>query len=291
MKQFNIIAFLVFLGALAWIFFLQPDSVAAIRSTFLGWFSPVVKASGVAQGEASPPDPRTREELLGIVKSLEEEVFSLRFRQRAFAELEEENARLRSDLDFKKNKRYSQTIPAQVIERTRTSWWSTVTINRGTKHHVRKDSPVINRDHAVVGKVTPTGLTEDTAEVLLLTDEQCKVAARIGRSVSMQGLVMGRRGLGNLTPEVWLTNLKPEMNVPAGAVLYTDDFKGQVFPGGLLIGRVVRQIKGEYFDSAIVDPQVDFSKLDSVFVIRMDDDEDEEALARTDSSREREAHP
>jgi hypothetical protein len=31
---------------------------------------------------------------------------------------------------------------------------------------------------------------------------------------------------------------------------------------------VVRQVKGELFDSAIIDPQVDFTRLDSVFVIR-----------------------
>ncbi|MGY8686834.1 MAG: rod shape-determining protein MreC, partial [Verrucomicrobiales bacterium] len=194
----------------------------------MGWFSPVVKASGVVHGEMSPPDPRTREELLVSVKKLEEEAFSLEFRQLSMEELEAENARLREALEFKKNKRYSVTIPAQVIERTRTSWWSTVTINRGTKQGVGKDSPVISRDHAVVGKVTPNGLTEDTAEVLLLTDEQCKVAAHVGRNVSMQGLVMGRRGMGNLAPEVWLTNLKSDLRVPAGAVLFTDDFDGQV---------------------------------------------------------------
>lgn len=232
----------------------------------------MIKASGTVQGAVMAEDPRTREELLEAVNRLEEQVFNLRFRQRAFEALEKENARLRVDLGFKQNRHYDVTIPAQVIKRTRTSWWSTVTINRGRRHQVTKDLPVISREHAVVGKITATGLTDDTAEVLLLTDEQCSVAARIGRSVSMQGIVQGYRGLGNLTPEVRLTYLDPDISLPAGAILYTDDFEGQVFPPDLLIGRVVRQVKGELFDSAIIDPQVDFTRLDSVFVIRMSEE-------------------
>lgn len=304
MRQFNIIAFLVFLAALAWIFFLRPESVTTARSVFLGWFSPVIKASGVVQGETGQEDPRTREELLQAVQRLEEKVFNLEFRQHAFAKLEEENARLRADLEFQKNERYNLTIPAEVIKRTRTSWWSTVTINRGRRHQVTKDLPVINRDHAVVGKVTANGLTETTAEVLLLTDEQCRVAARIGLSVSMQGIVQGHRGMGNLAPEIRLNYLDPAISLPAGSILYTDEFEGQVFPPGLLIGRVVEQIKGELYDSAIVEPQVDFTKLDSVFVIRVaPEDEDklneegmeeavsDESLAGRDEPAEAEALP
>ena len=185
MKQFNIIALLVFLGALVWVFFLAPETTAGMRSSFLGFFTPVVKAAGAVQGETDHEDPRTREELLAEVQKLEEEVFNLRFRQRNYTKLEKENARLRADLEFKKNKFYNLTIPAQVIKRNRTSWWSTVTINRGTRHQITKDLPVIDRNHAVVGKIIPNGLTETTAEVLLLTDEQCQIAARVGNNVSM----------------------------------------------------------------------------------------------------------
>ncbi len=283
MKQFNVIALLVFLSALAWVFFLKPDTVGALRSTFLGWFSPVIKASGALEMEGSREDPRTREELLAEVARLDELVFNLRFRQRAFTKLEQENARLRADLGFKASQPYNLTIPAQVIKRNRTSWWSTVTINRGRKHGVTKDLPVISRDHAVVGKVTPNGLTEETAEVLLLTDEQCQVAARIRQRVSMQGMVRGRRGMGNLRPEVRLTFEDEDILLPAGAVLYTDDFEGQVFPPGLLIGRVLQQVKGEFFDSAIIEPHVDFTRLDSVFVIRA---ASEEEVAAEDGEEE-----
>lgn len=287
MKRFNAIALLVFLGALAWVFFLKPESVGALRSTFLTWFSPVIKASGAVESESIRQDPRTREELLSEVARLEKQVFNLRFRQRTLAQLEKENARLRADLGFKQTRPYNLTIPAQVIKRNRTSWWSTVTINRGRKHQVTADLPVISRDHAVVGKVTPNGLTDETAEVLLLTDEQCQVAARIGQRVNMQGIVQGYRGLGNLTPEVRLTYLDEDVLLPAGALLYTDNFEGQIFPPGLLIGRVVEQIRGEYYDSAIIEPQVDFTKLDSVFVIRAADEEEIAAAdAQSDGTEE-----
>ena len=49
---------------------------------------------------------------------------------------------------------------------------------------------------------------------------------------------------------------------------------------------MIRQVKGDLFDSALVDPQVDFSKLDLVFVIRIVEDKGEEVevLARTEST-------
>lgn len=288
MRQFNFIALFVFLAALVWVFFLAPESAASLRSTFLGLFSPVTKVAGAVQGEGDPADSRTREELLKEVTLLEDEVFKLRFRQRDYLELEKENARLRDDLAFKENRRYNLTIPAQVIKRNRTSWWSTVTINRGTRHQVTKDLPVINRDHAVVGKIIPNGLTEDTAEVLLLTDEQCQIAARIGRSVSMRGIVQGIRGIGNFTPEIHLKYQDSDVLLPAGAMLYTDDGEGQVFPPNLRIGRVIEQIKGDLYDSAKIEPQVDFAKLDSVFVIRVEAEEAENPTESEDPAEEAE---
>jgi hypothetical protein len=43
----------------------------------------------------------------------------------------------------------------------------------------------------------------------------------------------------------------------------------------LFIGRVLRQIKGDTSNSAVIEPKVDFAKLDSVFVIRTAIDEGE----------------
>ncbi len=267
MKQFNIIALLVFVSALVWIFFLSPESVAAMRSTFMGWFSPVVKVAGAAQGELIE-DQRPRGEILTELKNLKEEVFNLRFQQREFAQLESRIQELRDALQFSQDSKFGGTIAAQIIKRTSTSWWSTVTINRGKDHGLTKDLPVITEDYAIVGKVIAGGLTDTTAEVLLLTDEQCRVASRIGRSASLRGLVHGHRGIGNLRPEIHLTLKDKGVTLPAGAVVYTDDIgAGQVYPPGLLVGKVVRPIPGENVDRALVEPLADFTNLKLVFVI------------------------
>jgi len=272
MKQFNIIALLVFVGALAWIFFLSPESVASVRSTFMGWFSPVVKAAGAAQGELTE-DSRPRAEILKENSDLKQEVFNLRYQQREYAKLEPEIRQLRDALRFSRESKFKGILAAKIIKRTSTSWWSTVTINRGTNHGLSKDLPVITEDYTVVGKITPSGLTATTAEVLLLTDEQCRVAARIGRNASVRGLVHGHRGINNMRPEVHLTlNDKGVRSLPAGAVVYTDDIgAGQVYPPGLLLGKVVRQLPGENIDRALVEPLTDFTKLKLVFVITITD--------------------
>lgn len=268
MKQFNIIALLVFVGALAWMFLLSPESVASIRSTFMGWFSPVVKAAGAAQGELTE-DSRPRAEILKELRSLKQEVFNLRYQQRESAKLEPEIKQLREALQFSRESRFKGTLAAKIIKRTSTSWWSTVTINRGTNHGLSKDLPVITEDYAIVGKITPGGLTANTAEVLLLTDEQCRVASRIGRSGSVRGLVHGHRGVNNMRPEVHLTlNEEGVRSLPAGAVVYTDDIgAGQVYPPGLFVGKVVRRLPGKNVDRALVEPLADFSKLKLVFVL------------------------
>jgi len=67
-------------------------------------------------------------------------------------------------------------------------------------------------------------------------------------------------------------NDKGVRSLPAGAVVYTDDIgAGQVYPPGLLLGKVVRQLPGENIDRALVEPLTDFTKLKLVFVITITD--------------------
>lgn len=267
MKQFNIVAFLVFLAALAWVFVLKPESIASLRSTFLGWYSPVIKASGAAHGDGVEEDLRPRGELLSEIEALRVEVGRLHILEKELVDIKTENDELHRDLDYLRRVDF-QLIPARVIKRTRSSWWSVVTINRGRVHGVEKDLAVIT-EKGIVGKTTGNGLTDTTAEVLLLTDEQCAVPAQVGSHGVLQGLARGERGLSNIRPQVLLTLLEKGHNLPAGAIVYTSR-DSNIYPQGFVIGRAVNEREGEITNSAVIESAVDFTNLSSVFVYKGD---------------------
>src|SRR5207244_7150864 len=115
--------------------------------------------------------------------------------------------------------------------------WRTVTINRGKEDRIEGDMPVVT-DEGLVGKTTT--VSHNISVVLLVSDENCKVAASV-EGTREQGIVSGERVTGGLTPFLNLNflskqaDLKPEQQAFISGV-------GGVFASGLLIG-VVRSFR------------------------------------------------
>jgi rod shape-determining protein MreC len=122
--------------------------------------------------------------------------------------------------------------------------------------------PVVT-DEGLVGKTTTVSNT--ISIVLLVTDENCKVAASV-EGTREQGIVSGERVAGGLTPLLDLNFLSKQANLQPGQKAYTSGVGG-VFPSGLLIGTVksfrVRELDGQ----AQLTPAVDLSHLEDVFVV------------------------
>src|SRR5207245_1102987 len=110
----------------------------------------------------------------------------------------------------------------------------------------------------MVGKTTTVSNT--ISVVLLVTDENCKVAASV-EGTREQGIVSGERIAGGLAPMLDLNFLSKQANLQPGQKAYTSGVGG-VFPSGLLIGAVktfrVRELDGQ----AKLVPAVDLSKLE-----------------------------
>src|SRR5918996_2479790 len=128
-----------------------------------------------------------------------------------------------------------QPVTANVIGRSPTVWYSTVTIDRGSSSDVHVDDPVITGD-GLAGRVTET--TSGTSQVTLITDHRSAVSARI--------LPDGPSGV--VEPEVGdpddllLDFIENEELVNEGERLVTAGWSnGRVssaFPPGLLIGEI-----------------------------------------------------
>ena len=124
------------------------------------------------------------------------------------------------------------------------------------------ETPVAT-DEGLVGKITT--VSDSVSVVLLISDENCRVAAKVEGSRE-QGIVSGERVTTGLTPSLNLNFLSKQADLKPGQKVYTSGVGG-VFPSGLLIGVVktfrVRELDGQ----AQLTPAVDLSHLEDVFVV------------------------
>jgi rod shape-determining protein MreC len=117
-----------------------------------------------------------------------------------------------------------------------------------------------------VGLVGKTGkVSPHVSEVILLTDELCRVAAVID-GTREKGILSGERGSLENTPDLRLRFLSRNAPIAPGTnVISSGD--GGVFPSGLLLGRVKLFENKDISGEALVETAVDFTKLEDVFVV------------------------
>lgn len=267
MKTLNLIALSLFTAATIAVLTLNTPTTVAIKARVMGLLSPFIHASATVedstlQASAVDVDPR---ELMRYNEQLKLEVSKLKILSQRHEELLDENNKLREMLGYKQRAPFKNLIAARVIKRSAATWWSTLIINRGTEEGVLPDRAVLT-DSGLVGKTTL--VSQHTAEVVLVTDELCRVAARV-EGTKEKGIANGERGALGVAREMRLRFLSRNAEVAPGMnVVSSGD--GGVFPANLLLGRVKvfenKDISGE----AVVEPSVDFGKLEDVFVIGVD---------------------
>ncbi len=168
-----------------------------------------------------------------------------------------ENQRLRLLLDFKEAQEIA-TLPARVIAEDASSWFRTVTIDKGREHGVTEGMPVVVAE-GVVGRVVRS--SERYSRVLLITDASSAVATLL-QDNRARGVC---RGQGDLL--VFDFVLRQEEVNPGDRVVTSG--MGGVFPKGLVVG-VVKSVDSQefgLFQSITITPAVDFSHLEEVLVL------------------------
>ena len=261
MNKLNLLALFLFFAGVFAMFTLDTPVTRRIQDRVMAVLSPFIHASGAVEdglSEIATPvgDPR---ELKRENERLLLEVERLRIVSQKYAQLQEESNKLRGLIGFKQSSPFKMTA-ARVVKRVSSTWWNTMIIDKGSLDGLATDSPVISAS-GLIGK---TGkLAPHLAEVILLTDETCRVSARVDGTLE-QGIVAGERGGFDLRLQFLSKNA---LITPGANVLSTGE--GGVFPPGLLIGRVKRFENRELFGVAVVEPAADFSTLEHVFVVEM----------------------
>ena len=202
-------------------------------------------------------------------KELRLEVRELRQRaiQSEFAR--QENDYLRRLLDYRDGARFPDDfapVTAEVIGRPAGAFTQAIVIAAGATSGIRVNDPVVTGD-GLVGLVTR--LSDDTARVQLLTDEEAAVSA-LDLRTSAAGIVRHARGTRET---LVLDRVRKEDRVRVGDEIVTAGWRAgalsSLYPKGIPIGRVtsVGQTDTDLFQQVQVDPYVDFGSLDAVLVL------------------------
>lgn len=192
------------------------------------------------------------------------------------AELRSENAALQTEiialqqqvteiellsalLDFARARPENAYQAAQVIGRDPSPFLHYIIINRGSDDGIRRGMPVVAQQ-GLVGRVAQ--VTANAARVELITDPAAQVSVRMQPS-EVDGVLAG-----SITGDMSIDLIPQEAVLQPGDLVFTSGIGG-IYPGNILIGQVsrVQQEAQALFQTADVQPVVDFTRLEIVLVI------------------------
>ena len=263
MNRSSIIALGIFAAILAYFLSFGAESTRKLQAGFYSLISPFLRTgSGLQKSITSVSTGlKTLDEVERDNAALKVENRSLRATNQALRDVEHEVNRLRRALAYRERSVF-RLVPAEIVARDSSTWWRTVTINRGKNDHIESDMPVVT-DEGLVGKTTTVG--DNISIVLLVSDENCRVAVAV-EGTREQGIVSGERVSGSVTPLLDLNFLSKQANLQTGMKAYTSGVGG-VFPSGLPVGTVQSFRARELDGQARLAPAVDLSHLEDVFVV------------------------
>jgi rod shape-determining protein MreC len=166
-----------------------------------------------------------------------------------------ENAQLRELLDLQRRIPY-RTVAATVIAAS-PGTSSVITIDKGSRNGLTTDRPVITSE-GILGKTV--AVFPHTAQVLMITDRASGVGALLEKN-GTQGVLKGD-GDGFCQLDYILN----ENQVSLGELVVTSGLD-QIYPKGLLVGRVARVGRGDVYQAITVRPAAALDRLENVLVI------------------------
>jgi rod shape-determining protein MreC len=188
-------------------------------------------------------------------RRLRQELAQARAQILQLSEESTENGRLRNLLDLRNRLPYRTVAAAVIAASPGTS--SVIMIDKGTQAGLTSDLPVITPD-GIVGKTVAA--FDRTAQVVLITDRASGVGSVLEKSET-QGVL---KGDGDSLCQ--LRYIMNEDEVSPGDLVVTSGLD-QIYPKGLMVGRVIRVHNGDIYKSITVKPAAALDRLENVLVI------------------------
>jgi rod shape-determining protein MreC len=191
-------------------------------------------------------------------RMLKQKIAELQEENHRMKEMKLANERLRQLLHFRE-KNSPSMIGAEVIGQDPSSWFKSVTIDKGERDGVKKGMAVIS-PAGVIGQILKTA--PHYATVLLITDYNSAIDSIVERTRA-KAIVEGKG-----ENRCQLKYLLRAEEVAVGDVVVTSGLGGN-FPKGLMVGEIKKVDKKGHgvFQYAELVPSVDLTQLEEVFVI------------------------
>lgn len=179
--------------------------------------------------------------------------------QNEYEELKAENKILKKQLGFKEQVKEKELIPAKIISREPTTFLDNIMIDKGSKDGISLGLAVVSNG-ALVGRISD--VLPGQSKVILITSKDSVIQAMLQKNRDT-GILRG--GLSGVT----LENIPQDVEVADKEGVVSSGLGGGI-EQGILIGEVTGQesSKAEIFKVLSVQPAVDFSKLEIVFVVK-----------------------
>lgn len=190
--------------------------------------------------------------LEGEVANLQAQVVDL---QRQVREVEI----LQALLNFARAQPENKYQAAEVIGRDPSPFLQYVIVDGGSDDGLRRGMPVVS-DQGLIGRIAEVNPV--AARVQLITDPDSAISVRVGPN-EVEAVL-----LGSITGELRLDLIPQDVQIQPGDLVLTSGLGGS-YPADVLIGQVtsVQKEATALFQSASVQPKVDFTRLQIVLVI------------------------
>lgn len=176
----------------------------------------------------------------------------------ALKEAKLENLRLTKTLGLK-DKNISGVVIAKIVNKTLVQTRNTITLNVGESDSVRINMPVIT-DEGLVGKIVAASSNYSLAQILY--NRSLNISVKVQRS-RVDG-ILNYDGAGNLI----ISNVPKSADVKVGDLIISSEYSNY-FPAGIPVGTVIEEGNlDNLFKKIIIEPSVNFTGLEEVFVLR-----------------------
>lgn len=186
--------------------------------------------------------------------------------------LREENERLKNLLNYTVVTENYTYVTATVIGKSQGVWFSEFTVNAGRNDGVVENQAVVN-SQGLVGRVS--SVSANTCKVISIIDSTSDVSVMVERTRDY-GFA---RGILNTDDDekLELYYLPSGYDLVPGDNILTSGIGG-IFPKGIAVGTVteVSRANEDTEDrNAIIEPAVDFLRLEEVMIVNMEEQEEE----------------
>ncbi|MBT3456345.1 rod shape-determining protein MreC [bacterium] len=189
--------------------------------------------------------------------------------QKSLYELVQENIKLSGQVEyfkdikelveFKKRYKHKNAVLGNIILRMVSKQSQVIFVDVGVQSGVEKDMVAIYKN-CLLGKVEE--VYPYFSRIALITDSQCKVAAFCSKTKS-KGICQGV----NETHQMELCFVEHFNSLKEGDLILSEG-SGFIFPKGFALGKIRSFEKNKLHYNVIVEPLIDFDKIDNCFLIK-----------------------